>query len=181
MQIFSIVASTASESEESANLLGALGIDLALLVQQGLAFLVLVLILGKFVYPALMKAVEGRREQIEAGMKEAKQAEEKLAKTEEKIAKMFADARKEADDVIARSATEASSMVAEAEEKAKERANQIVADAHTQLEADVRKARQALKQETIELVVLATEKVVDEKLDKQKDVALISKALEEKF
>lgn len=180
MQMLTNVASAAAEGEESANLLGALGIDWMLLVQQALAFLVLVAVLAKFVYPALMKAVESRREQIESSMKEAKEAEEKLARAEEKIAKMFADARKEADDIIARSSAEANSMVADAEEKAKERAEQIVASAHTQLEADVRKARQALKDDTVELVALATEKIVGEKLDTQKDAKLIGKALEEK-
>lgn len=179
MQMLTNIASAAAESEESASLLGALGIDWMLLAQQALAFLVLVAVLAKFVYPALIKAVESRREQIESSMKEAKEAEEKLAKAEEKIAKMFADARKEADDIIARSQQESGSMVADAEEKAKERAEQIVADAHTQLEAEVRRAREALKSDTVELVALATEKIVGEKLDAQKDAALIGKALKE--
>lgn len=175
-----IVASTAAASEESASLFSALGIDWALLVQQALAFLILLAILAKFVFPVLIKSIESRRDQIEAGMKEAKEAEEKLAQTEEKIGNMLHDARTEADDIIARSHQEATRQVAEAEEKAKVRAEQIVADAHTQLESDVRKAREALKKDTIELVTLATERVVGQTLDAQKDSKLIAKALEEK-
>ena len=41
-----------------------------------IAFLILVAILAKFVYPALIKAIDNRRDQIEAGMKEAKEAGE---------------------------------------------------------------------------------------------------------
>lgn len=167
-------------AESSGNLFDALGLNLQLLVGQGLAFLILVLVLGKFVYPLLVKAIEDRRAQIEAGMKEAKESQEALAKAESKVSDLLADARKEADDIIARTQQESNSMIAEAEEKAKTRAEQIVADAHTQLEADVRKARKQLKEETVELVALATEKVVNEKLDKQKDSKLISKALEER-
>lgn len=179
MQMLHIFAATA-EGEESANLLGALGIDWALLLQQALAFLVLVAILAKFVYPALMKAVDSRREQVETSMKDAQAAEARLAKAEEKVASMLADARSEADGIIARTQDEANTMIAEAEEKAKTRAEQIVADAHAQLEADVRAAREALKKETIELVALATEKVVEEKVDAKQDARLITRALEER-
>lgn len=175
-----VIFASAAAPEESVDLMSALGIDLALLVQQGLAFLVLVFVLAKFVYPVLIKSVEGRREQIEAGMKEAKEAEEKLAKAEDKISGMLADARAEADSIIARSRQEASRQVAEAEDKAKERTRQIVADAHTQLESDVRKARESLKQETVELVALATERIVKEKLDTSKDIQLIDRALKER-
>jgi F-type H+-transporting ATPase subunit b len=174
-----IVASTetAHEAAASPGLLQALGIDGKLLIEQGLAFLILVAVLGKFVYPALIKAVDNRRDQIEAGMKEAKEAQEALAKAEVKVSALLAEARKEADAVIARSHKEAGAMVAEAEEKAKTRADQIVKDARAQLDTDIAKARQALKKDTIELVALATEKIVKEKLDERKDASLIADAL----
>jgi F-type H+-transporting ATPase subunit b len=174
MQDMLIVAST---SESSPGLLQALGIDGKLLIEQSIAFLILVAILGKFVYPALIKVIDSRREQIEAGMQEAKQAEEALATAEAKVSDLIAEARKEADEVIARSQQEASAMVADAEEKAKARSEQIVADARIQLEVDVRKAREALKSDTIELVALATERIVGEKLDAKKDASLIREAL----
>lgn len=176
------IASTATEAtaEESQGLFSALGIDWKLLIEQLVAFLILLFLLAKFVYPALMKAVDNRREQIEAGMKEAKEAEEKLAQAESKVADLLAEARKEADEMLARTQTEANAVVADAEDKAKTRAEQIVADARQQLDTDVRKAREALKKDTVELVALATEKVVGEKLDAQKDGKLITAALQEK-
>lgn len=184
MQNLFLLASTTPEAEhaaeESQSLFTALGIDVTLLIEQTLAFLILVFLLGKFVYPALMKAVDGRREQIEAGVKEAKQAEEALAKAEANVSDMLADARKEADDILARTQKEAASVVADAETKAKTRAEQIVADARAQLDLDVTKARDLLKKDTIELVALATERVVGEKLDAQKDAELLKKALTEK-
>jgi F-type H+-transporting ATPase subunit b len=172
-----IVAST---EEASAGLFEALGLDAKMLIEQALAFLILVAILAKFVYPALVKAIDSRREQIEAGMQEAKQAEEALATAEAKVADMLTDARKEADDIIARTQQEANSMIADAEEKAKGRAEQIVTDARAQLDTDIAKARRMLKEETIQLVALATEKVVGEKLDERKDANLIKEALQEK-
>lgn len=180
MQQLFLIASTTAESEGSQSLLSALGIDVGLLIQQAIAFLILVAVLAKFVYPALIKAVDTRREQIEASAREAKEAEEALANAESKVAEMLADARKEADDILARTQREAADMVADAESKAKTRAEQIVADARAQLDLDVAKAREALKKDTIELVALATERVVGEKLDERKDAELVKRALTEK-
>lgn len=166
--------------ESSPGLLQALGIDWKLFVAQGIAFLVLVGILGKFVYPALMKAIDDRRAAIEAGLKEAKESQEALEQAEVKVSELLAEARKEADDILARTHQEAASVVAEAESKAKTRAEQIVADARAQLSVDVAKAREVLKKDTVELVALATERVVGEKLDDKKDAELVKKALAEK-
>jgi len=90
---------------------------------------------------------------------------------------MLAEARKDADDILARTQQESASMIADAESKAKARAEQIVADAHATLSVEVTKARAALKKDTIELVALATERIIGEKLDASKDADLVKKAL----
>ncbi len=169
----------AAGKAESAGLLGALGINLKLLITQALAFLVLVGILAKFVFPYLVRAIDERRETIEKGLQEAKQAQEKSEKAEEEMRRLLATARKDADDIIARSHSEAAAQIAEAEEKARVRAEQIVNDAHAQLESDIAKARQALKKDTAQLVAMATERILHEKIDARKDAELIDRALSE--
>lgn len=167
-----IIASTSQPT-----IFEALGLNWKLLVEQGIAFLILVWILGKFVYPVLIKAIDTRRDQIEAGMKEAQASQEALENAEQKVADMIAEARKDADDLLARSHQEAGAVIADAEAKAKDRATQIVNDARMQLEADVAKARRTLKTETVQLVAAATERIVHEKIDGKKDAGLIEHAL----
>lgn len=161
----------------SANLLSSLGIDWKLLVTQGIAFLILLYVLKRFVYPVLLKSIDERREAIEAGLKEAEESHKALEKAEERATKLLAEARKDVEDLITRSQQEGAQIVNDAEVKAKQRADQIVADARLQLEADVRRARNALKQEAIGLVVAATEHVVGERIDTKKDEELIKKEL----
>jgi F-type H+-transporting ATPase subunit b len=175
--LFAATETAHAAAESSPGLFEALGINLQLFITQGIAFLILVALLAKFVYPALVKAIDERRESIEAGLKEAKESQEALQQAEAKVADMLAAARKEADDMLARTQQEAASLVAEAESKAKTRGEQIIADAREQLNLDVTKAREALKKDTIELVALATERVVGEKLDTAKDADLVKKAL----
>ena len=60
-----LAATEAAQSQsQNSDLLSALGIDGKLLLLQSGAFLVLVFILGKFVYPHLLKAIEDRREKL---------------------------------------------------------------------------------------------------------------------
>jgi F-type H+-transporting ATPase subunit b len=171
-----ILANTESHSP---SIFEALGLNWTLLIEQAIAFLILVWILGKFVYPVLIKSIDTRREQIEAGLKEAQESRVALEQAEAKVEEALAQARADADAILARSHQEAGAMIAEAEAKAKQHAEQIVKDARMQLETDVRKARDQLKADTVSLVAAATEKVIDEKLDAKKDASLISKALKQ--
>lgn len=177
MQVY-FAAEAAAREAQSSGLLGALGIDGKLLLQQALAFLVLMLILAKFVYPVLVRAIDDRRSAIEAGMEEAKKAQQLLEETEAKVAGMLKDARGDADEMLRRAQGEAATIVSNAEDKAKVRGEQIVKDAHTRIEAEVTKARQALKRDTIQLVATATERIIHEKVDSRKDNELIERALD---
>ena len=174
----------ASESHETAKsssggLLSALGIDATLLLLQGGAFLVLVLILGKFVYPHLIKAIDDRREAIESAAGSAKKSEQELAKVEEKVAEIIRKARDEANEIVASSHKEAATVLEAAEATAGKRAEQIVAEARTQMENELKAAQDELKKETAKLVVQATEHISREKMDADKDARLISSALQE--
>jgi F-type H+-transporting ATPase subunit b len=174
------VAMIVASESASPGLFEALGIDWKLLVEQGIAFLILVAVLAKFVYPVLIKAIDGRRDAIEAGLAEAKESQQAAERAQEQTADLLATARKEADEILARSHQEATAMVADAEEKAKVRAENIVSDARAQLKTDINKAREALKAETIKLVAVATEQIISEKLDDKKDASLIGNALNQK-
>jgi F-type H+-transporting ATPase subunit b len=162
----------------SADLLGALGINVTLLLLQAGAFLVLVLILGKFAYPVILRSIEERRAKIETGLENAKKAEAELKNVEQKVKGIIRDARTEADDIIARSQQAAAALTEAAEKRAAKKAEAIVANAHTDMAHEVAAARTALKQETAQLVASATAKIIKQKLDAKADEQLIHAELE---
>lgn len=175
-----LAATEAAHAEsQNSDLLSALGIDGKLLLLQAGAFLVLVIILGKFVYPYLLKAIDDRREKIEEGLKNAKKADEELKKVEQKVAEIIRNARAEANDIIAHSQKEATNLVEEAEAKAVKRAEHIVSEAKTQMDNELHAAREALKKDTAELVAKATGQILHQKIDAKKDAQLITSALRE--
>lgn len=177
MDVLLSFAATETAEASSKGLLEALGLDLRLFILQLIAFLILVFLLGKFVYPHLIKAIDNRRDTIEEGLKNAQKATEDLAAVEQKVADIIKAARAEAADIVALSQKEAAHVVETAEAKAVQRAEYIVSEAQTQISKELRAAEESLKKETAQLVAQATEKIIGAKLDAKKDAALLNEAL----
>jgi F-type H+-transporting ATPase subunit b len=175
--INTLVTFASESSSGNKDLFQALGIDGRLLLLQGIAFLILVWALGKWVYPVLIKAIDQRQATLEAGIKASQDAQTQAEKSEEKMEKALQDVRKEADDILALAHKEANNIVELAEDKATKRADHIVAEAKDQLDTQIQAARQTLKAETLKLVASATEQIIDEKVDAQKDAQLVKKAI----
>lgn len=171
-------AATAAHETESGNLFTALGINWQMLIFQILAFIVLVVLLGKFVFPVLMKAVDDRQAKIEESVKAAAEAEKKAEAAETAVEDVLKQARKEAADIVTTAKSEAVGMVEKAEKSAKTKAERIVAEAHEDIQKEVANAKKSLEKDTLRLVKeaasLATASVADAKLD----TALVRKSVE---
>lgn len=170
---------SAEAAVQEKDFFAALGIDWQLLIIQTVAFLVLLWFLAKFVYPPLTRMLEKRDKAIEAGVKAAGEAEKKAAEAQEETAKLLKKARKDASDIVAIAKDEAVAMAAAADTKAKERTERLIADAHAQVEKDVVAARKALHNETIELVAMATEKVVGKTMSAKIDSDIIASSVKD--
>lgn len=169
----------AAEAQADADLFSALGLDWRLLLLQIVAFAILVWFLGKFIYPHLIKAIDKREQAIADSVKAAAESEKRAGEAQKDIDALLANARKEASAIVTTAKKEAAKTVEDAEEKARKRADRIVSDAKDQLDQDVAKAREDLRTETRELVALATEKILREKLDEKRDGDLIERAIKE--
>lgn len=175
----SVVTQFAAASGSSSNIFAALGIDWKTLVFQIIGFAILVWLMSKFVYPPLLKTIDERQAKIEAGNKAASAAEKKAAETKDEVEKLLKKAREDAAAIMTTAKEEAAATVEAADAKAKTRAERIVADAQEQLSKDIVAARKALHNETVELVALATEKVVGKAVTDSMDHKVIANAVEE--
>lgn len=172
-----LASTTAAETEKG--FFEVLGIDWTLLAIQTVAFLILLWFLAKFVYPPLTRMLEKREADIEAGVQAAHDAEKKADAAREETAQLLKQARKEAADIVATAKEEASSVVASAESKSRERAERLIDDAEKEITKSVEAARRTLHNETIELVAMATEKVVGKTVDAKLDDSIIKSAIKE--
>lgn len=166
-------------SEESSDILTGLGINGQLVLFQIVAFLVLVFILSKWIFPIFFAIIDKRQAAIEASNHAAVEASKHAEKAQGEIAKLLKQARTEARDIVTTAKEEATAMVQDAEAKGKANAEHIVAEAHNEIAKEVVAAKKALHNETVELVALATEKVVGKAVDASVDAKVIKSALEE--
>ena len=164
---------------EAAGGLGALGINLQGFLFQLITFVMVLLLLRKFVYGKLVDTLEARRTAVIDSLDKAKKAAAELEQTNEKTAELMKEARKEAADIIALAQKEAAKAVEEAEIKASKKADHLLEQAEARIHNDLAAARLSLQSEMVGLVAAATEKVIDKKLDLKSDAKLIKDALRE--
>jgi F-type H+-transporting ATPase subunit b len=177
MDILRQFAESSGAPDES--LVGMLGIDWKMLVFQIVAFLVMLLLLSKFVYPWLIKSVDERQKKIEIGAKAAAEAQDKALEAEKRISKLMSEARIEANEIVAAAKAEATETLNETEEKSRQLADRIATSAQKQIDKDVLAAKNALRGEMVELVALATEKVAGKVVSNKVNNELITDAVKD--
>jgi F-type H+-transporting ATPase subunit b len=150
-----------------------LGINLGFFLFQVFNFTIIALVLYAFAYKPIVKMLEERKRKIAQGHEDAQVAAEARANAEQEAEKILADAQAKASDVV-REATERAEatgkeVVAEYEaeaEKARESALAEAAVERDRMLSDVRGQIAAL-------AMAATQKLVGDALDEQRQHALI--------
>lgn len=161
-----------------AGVAGVIQIDGTVIVEL-ITFLVMLAILARYVYPEIVRLAEARQRVVAEQLKEAEQsradAEERLKDAEAKLA----DARKTAQNVIDAANKSGEQLRQELRQKADEESRRTVEAARKEIEAERDEAVRSVRREVSELVVAATEKVIGETLDDDRQRKLIDKAIAE--
>jgi F-type H+-transporting ATPase subunit b len=159
---------------ESAGLLTVNGT----LIVELIAFIVMVLILA-WAYPRIARAAEARQrqiaEQLEAAERSREEAEERLKEAEGQLS----NARAQASEVISGANRSADQVRAEARQRAEEDAHRIAESARQDIEAERQRAIESVRGQVADLVVAATEKVIETSMDDQQHRKLIDEAIEQ--
>ncbi len=160
-------------------LFSALGLNWPAFLLNLAAFLVTAWVVGRYVFPPLTKALDAKREELEAAARLESDANKQLEAARGEAAGFIKQARVEADAIIETAKADATGVVETARKRATEQGERLVAEAREQLARDVLAARRELKAETARLVADATAVVLDEKLDPEHDAKLVARSLEE--
>ncbi|HVX24014.1 MAG TPA: F0F1 ATP synthase subunit B [Candidatus Saccharimonadales bacterium] len=164
---------------DSSGGIGALGIDGKAFVIQLVTFVIAFWVLKRYAFEPIIKLMQRRRETIEQGVTLGEQMKKDQAAMEAKVEKTLHEARTKADGIIAEAQETGRGVVRDAEAKASDKAAGIISEAEARIKQDAARARQALEKEVVGLISDATEAIIGEKVDAQKDAALIDRALKE--
>ncbi len=133
-----------------------------------LFFLLLLFILGKFAWPAILTAVKARNESIKNALDAADKAKVEMAKLQADNKKILAEAKAERDAMLKEAKAVKDSLIAEAKEKASEEAKKLVQSAREAIQAEKEAAVSDMKAQMVTLSVDIAEKILRIKLEDSK-------------
>jgi F-type H+-transporting ATPase subunit b len=154
--------------------------DIGLIFWSTLFFLILLLVLGRFAWPAILTAVKTRNESIRHALEAADRAKEEMAKLQADNQKILAEAKAERDALLREAKQIKDKLIADAKEEATEEAKKLVQNARESIQSEKAAAINDMKEQMANLSVDIAEKILRIKLEDskaQKD--LVNKLIEE--
>jgi F-type H+-transporting ATPase subunit b len=134
--------------------------DIGLVFWNTVAFLGLLVVLGKFAWKPMLKAISDREKGIEDSLAKADKMKADLTAMQNENEALLAKAREERATLIKEAKEASEKMIAEAKDKAKSEYERIVADAQVAINQQKNAALTEVKNQVGSLVVEVAEKVL---------------------
>src|SRR5947208_8042342 len=141
-------------------------------------FVILLALLWRLGYPALLRMVEERERRIQKQLEDAERANAEAQRLLEEHRKQIAAARNEAQDILAKAKTVAQKEREALLAKAREEYEALLNRAHKDIDAETEKAILALRREAVELSIAAASRVIEANLDNEANRRLVTEFLE---
>ncbi|HEY58404.1 MAG TPA: F0F1 ATP synthase subunit B [Anaerolineae bacterium] len=150
-----------------------LGISLGYLIVQIFNFIVMFLVLKRFVYKPILGMLEKRRQAIAQGLEDARIAAEARANAEKEAEKIIAEAQAKAAQIVREASERAESVAREIKAAAEAEAAKAREQALAEVEAERNRMLGVLRSQVAALAIAAAQKLVGEALNEQRQHALI--------
>jgi F-type H+-transporting ATPase subunit b len=138
--------------------------DIGLVFWNTIAFLILLVVLGKFAWKPMLKAIAERESGIEEALLRADKMKAEIAAMQNENEALLAKAREERAGMIKDAKETADKMVSEAKDKAKQEYERIISDAQLAITQQKNAALTEVKNQVGSLVVEVAEKILRKEL-----------------
>jgi F-type H+-transporting ATPase subunit b len=135
------------------------------LIGQSITFAIFVWFCMRFVWPPIVNALEARRKQIADGLAAADRGKHELELAARKSTEALYEAKLKAVEIIAQAEKRAAQIVDEAKNDAKIEGDRQIAAAHAEIDQEIHRARESLREQVAQLVVVGAEKVLRREID----------------
>jgi F-type H+-transporting ATPase subunit b len=171
------VAASEGGGEDSGSFL--VSPDIGLMIWTFIVFGVSLYVLKKVVFPRIQETLDRRQHAIEESISVAEhtriEAEKLLAEYRERLAQ----AREQAEEIVARARKAGDAAQAAAVTDAKAKREELLEQAKRDIQAETRRAIQDIRNEVADLTILATEKVTRKTLTDADQRRLVEEVLSE--
>ena len=174
MTILSIIVQEAEQAQPS-----IFSFNLGVSFWTVVIFLLLLAILAKFAFPAILGYAEEREKRIQAILDAAAQDREEAARALEEQKRELAESRQKAQQILADARQAAERIRDEMLEQARAEQEALVARARQELERERQRAIETLRREAVERSLAAAGRLIGERLDSERDRELVRGYLEQ--
>ena len=162
------------ESTQSGDLLTPNG---GLMFWTFVVFIILLVILGRFVFPKITAAVEAREKALEDAIEGAKRDRDEAARILAEQQRQIEAARQEAQKIIVEGRQVGEKVRAQMIEETHQQQQQMLERARREIESEKDRAIADLRREAIELAIAGASKVIEKNLDDQSNRKIVESFL----
>ncbi len=142
-------------------------------------FVIVLVILGKWGWPVLIKSIKKRETDIRDSLDAAKKAQEEMKQLKLDNETLLQEAKRERDELLKDAKKLKDQIIEQAKQQANLEADKIIVQARENIETEKRKAVEDLKNQISIFSIEIAEKVLKSELsDKEKSEKIISQELE---
>jgi F-type H+-transporting ATPase subunit b len=153
--------------------------DVGLMIWTLVVFVISMYVLSKVAFPRIAEALDKRQRAIEESIDIAERTRTEAQRLLDEYRERLAEARKQADTIVARARKTAENNEAEALAESRRKREEMMAQTRRDIEQETRRAIQEIRAEVADLTVLATEKVTRKTLTEDDQRRLVEEALSE--
>ena len=135
------------------------------LVAQAMTFAIFIWFTAKFIWPHLSRAIEARQKHIAEGLAAAERGKQELAQAAVKTAELLREARAQAQEILAQADKRGVQIVEEAKVAAGAEGARLLAGAKAEIEQEVSRAREMLREQVAALAVAGAEQILRREVD----------------
>ena len=134
---------------------------------QAISFAIFVWFCMRYVWPPLIKVLEERADTIADGLAAAERGAKELEEAEGKVQILLSDGREKALEFVNQAQRRAEEIVEAAKSEARLEADKIKVAAQTEMDQERNRAREELRKEVADLVIMGAEKILAREVDEK--------------
>lgn len=156
-----------------------LGVQPIQLLAQIFNFLILMVILKKYLYKPILKALEDRKKKIEDGLRFSEKAKQELEEAEKKKEEIVNHAKLEAAKIMAEAKKAGKKKELEIVEAAEKQAAEVIKKGKKDLEENKKQMEKQLEKETVDIATALVEKLLRQALSEADQNKILEKKLKD--
>lgn len=158
---------------------GLFSVDPGVFVWTLIIFLGVLFVLGRFAWGPILGGLDAREERIRTSIDEARGMREESARLLEEHKQQLADARRQAQEIVAEGREAGERIRREVEGSARQSAEDMLSRARDEIQRERDQAVATLRQEAVELAMAAASKLLEKRLDSAGDRELVEGFLDD--